>query len=47
MVIAMGAVLVMKVVADNIVDVIAMGHGVVSALRVMPVFLFVALTRMI
>jgi hypothetical protein len=47
MIIAMGSVLVMKVVVDKIVDVIAMGNGVMSALRVMPVFLFVALAPVI
>jgi hypothetical protein len=47
MIIAMGPVLVMKVIPDNIVYVIAVGNGVMSALRVMAVLLFVALTRAI
>lgn len=47
MMITMGPVLVMKVITDNIVNVIAVGNGVMSALRVMAVLLFVALTHVI
>lgn len=47
MVVAMTAVLVMKVVVHNIVDVIAVRNGVMSALHVMAVLLFVALTSVI
>jgi hypothetical protein len=47
MVVAMTAVLVMQMAGNDIVHVIAMGDGVMSALRVMAVYLFVAFARVI